>query len=89
MLFGHPDFDAWMKSRPKNDATYTSPDIQNDIIDIIVKKAIVGLSTIVSEINETRVYSIMLDETMDVSKVVQVSFCVRYVDLLKGGVVQE
>jgi hypothetical protein len=42
---------------------------------------------IVSEINETGVYSIMLDETMDVSKVVQVSFCVRYVD--QKGVVQE
>jgi hypothetical protein len=61
-----------------------SPDIQNEMIDIIAKAIVFK---IVGEINESGVYSVMLDETMDVSKVEEVSFCVRYVDQM--GVVQE
>jgi hypothetical protein len=54
------------------------------MIDVIAKAIVLK---IVGEINESGVYSIMRDETMDVSKVEQVSFCLRYVDQM--GVVQE
>jgi hypothetical protein len=75
-MVGRPDFHAWVESRPKN-ATCMSPNIQNKMIDIIAKASVFK---IVGEINESGVYSIMLDETMDASKVEQVSFCLRYVD---------
>jgi hypothetical protein len=35
-MVGCPDFNAWVESHPKK-ATYMSPDIQNEMIDIIAK----------------------------------------------------
>jgi hypothetical protein len=82
-MAGRPDFREWVNKRPKN-ATYMSPEVQNDMIDIVGKAVV---ATIVGEINGSGAYSIMVDETMDVSKVEQVSFCVRYVDAC--GVIRE
>lgn len=56
---------------------YISPSIQNQIIDscnvLIVNK-------IVAEVNMSKCFSILADETADIAGVEQVSLCVRYVD---------
>ena len=55
--------------------TYTSPIIQNQIIEacntIIVK-------TIVHNVNSSKCFSILADETSDTSTTEQLSICVRY-----------
>lgn len=54
---------------------YISPSIQNEIIstcgDIILKK-------VVKEVNESRYFSVLADETTDISVVEQLTICVRY-----------
>ena len=60
---------------PKN-ATYCSPQIQNDIIDAI------GLSIrrrIVADVNSAKYFSVLADETRDVSGTDQMTICLRYV----------
>ncbi|XP_025416778.1 zinc finger MYM-type protein 1-like [Sipha flava] len=56
-------------------ASYTSPMIANEIIstcgDIILKK-------IVNKINEAKCFSILVDETSDISGIEQFSLCARY-----------
>ena len=57
-------------------ACYLSPKIQNEFISIngdLIRKAIV------EECNASLLWSLMLDETTDVSREEQVSVCVRYV----------
>ncbi|XP_031358832.1 52 kDa repressor of the inhibitor of the protein kinase-like [Photinus pyralis] len=57
--------------------TYISPLIQNEIIstcnDIILKK-------LVRKVNEAKYFSVLADETSDISATEQCSICVRYVD---------
>ncbi|KAF0732371.1 zinc finger MYM-type protein 1-like, partial [Aphis craccivora] len=58
-------------------STYISPSIQNEIIDIcgqLIRK------NIVTKINKADCFSILCDETLDVSGTEQLSMCVRYVD---------
>lgn len=54
---------------------YISPCIQNEIIstcgDIILKK-------LVKEVNESRYFSVLADETTDISVKEQITICVRY-----------
>ncbi|KAL4126233.1 hypothetical protein QTP88_010459 [Uroleucon formosanum] len=54
---------------------YISPSIQNDIIstcgDVILKK-------VVKEVNESGYFSVLADETTDISVVEQLTICVRY-----------
>jgi hypothetical protein len=57
---------------------YTSPTIQNEIIDSC--NALI-LERVVSEVNAAKCFSVLADETADISGVEQVSLCVRYVDL--------
>lgn len=60
---------------PRN-ATYISWNIQNQIIeacDIIIKRKIA------SEVNSSKCFSILADETTDISTIEQCSICVRYV----------
>lgn len=56
-------------------AIYISPDIQNQIINccnkIIIKK-------LVSQINEAQCFTVLADETADISCIEQYSICVRY-----------
>lgn len=63
-------------------ATYLSPDIQNEILqtcsDIIAEQ-------IVNRVNKAECFSILGDETMDVSGTEQLSLCVRYVDVLEDS----
>lgn len=62
-------------------ATYTSWKIQNEIIeacDIIIKKKICD------EVNAVKCFSILFDETTDMSCTEQCSFCVRYLKNIDG-----
>ena len=54
---------------------YTSPKSQNDIISCIAKQV---KSKIIDSVGEY--YSIIVDETMDIAKLEQISFCIRYCD---------
>ena len=58
-------------------ATYTSPDIQNEIIEVcsnLVTEKVVG------RISLANCSTILADETMDISGTEQLSMCARYVD---------
>lgn len=65
-------------------ATYLSPDIQNELLDISV-----GMirEVIVNDVKQAKMFSIGIDETSDVSRREQVSFVLRYVD--RSGEIQE
>jgi len=66
-------------------AQYTSWKIQNEIIsschDII-------LSKIIDEINNSKCFSVIADETADVAGIEQFSLCVRYFDS-KSKIIKE
>lgn len=79
---GDKNLEHHLMSTFKN-ATYISYPIQNNLIQCIGKE----ISTfITNEIKEAKYYSIMFDETTDVSVISQMSFSVRY---LKSGKVFE
>ncbi|KAL4143541.1 hypothetical protein QTP88_005860 [Uroleucon formosanum] len=72
--------DSDMRSYLESSGTikYTSSTSQNEIIDSCNK---VLLNKIVSRVNEAKCFSVLADETADVSGIEQVSLCVRYVEL--------
>lgn len=57
---------------------YTSPKIQNEIIEICGK---VILDKIVSKIHKAKFFSILADETTDISGIEQFSLCARYIEI--------
>lgn len=61
-------------SGPAN-GKYTSPTIQNEIIQSIGS---IVLKHLVSEINQSKFISVMADETTDVSSTEQLALCIRY-----------
>lgn len=71
---GDKDLSEHMENMALN-ASYMSPKIQNEIIaicgNLLQKK-------IVNEIKDAQYFSILVDETMDISKLEQLSICVRY-----------
>lgn len=74
--FGHKNLKNHLINSNKN-STYISPSIQNEIIDIcgqLIRK------NIVTKINKAGCFSILCDETLDVSGTEKLSMCVRYVD---------
>lgn len=66
-----------LKTAPKN-ASYISHRVQNELIEIT---ATVLRNELVDKIHLNEVFSILADETMDVSGVEQLSLGVRYVDM--------
>ncbi|XP_022180618.1 52 kDa repressor of the inhibitor of the protein kinase-like, partial [Myzus persicae] len=58
-------------------ATYLSPLIQNEIISICNKLI---LEHLVANVNKSKSFTILADETTDVSNKEQMTLCVRYVD---------
>ena len=62
---------------PQN-ATYTSPQIQNDLLHIMAGIVQRKIST---DVRKAGIYSILADETKDCSKKEQLSIVLRYVDL--------
>ena len=61
-----------------HNATYTSPQIQNDLLHIM---ASIVQSRISTDVRKAGIYSILADETKDFSKREQLSIVLRYVDL--------
>ena len=61
----------------KKNATYISPDIQNQLIQMIGIDII--QSNVVKEIREAKLYSIIVDEATSHNKE-KLSFCIRFVD---------
>ncbi|CAC5420415.1 unnamed protein product [Mytilus coruscus] len=66
-------------------AKYTSPDIQNEIINIIGNQI---RTDIVDKCNSSKFFALIADESTDVSTREQVSVCLRYIqrDSLSGDV---
>ena len=60
---------------PRN-AVYTSPKMQNDIINIMAR---IVRQKICTSVQEAGFYSILADETKDMSKQEQLSIVIRYV----------
>ena len=57
-------------------ASYISPQVQNDIISACNS---VLQRSIIAEVNEARFFSLLADETTDVSRKEQLTVCLRYV----------
>lgn len=72
-----------IEAMPSNRSTsYTSPKIQNELIEICGK---VILNKIVSKCNEAECFSLLADETTDISGIEQLSLCVRYIEKTNSG----
>lgn len=69
--------DALKKHLLESNICYTSPKIQNELIDICGN---IIQQKIVAKINRSGGFSILADETTDISGVEQFSLCIRYVD---------
>jgi len=71
--------DKTLENHLKNNnakATYISPTIQNELIECIRKEIIFK---IIKDIEQAKYYSIIFDETTDVSTVFQMSLNIRYI----------
>ena len=71
-----PELEHEFRSLPNN-AKYTSKVIQNDLLRAAADTV---LRHIVNEIKESEGYSVIADETRDISKKEQLSLCIRYVN---------
>ncbi|XP_050063160.1 zinc finger MYM-type protein 1-like [Aphis gossypii] len=74
---GDSDLLTHLETSKKN-CTMISPTIQNEIIEAI---RLVIQNKIVERVKTSKFYSILCDETTDVSTVEQLTLCVRYVDV--------
>lgn len=63
--------------------SYMSPDIQNEIIDLCAKQI---RSHLVKSCTNAPFFALLADETTDKSTKVQLSVCVRYIDVSDGNV---
>jgi hypothetical protein len=63
--------------RKKEEIQFTSPKIKNELIELMSKQV---LNHIVQKIQQAKYFSIMIDETTDISKLEQVSLVIRYTD---------
>lgn len=68
-----------LETAPRN-ATYLSPEIQNEVINACSSMIIEQL---VSKINSAKCFTVLADETTDISGIEQFSLCVRYLDIFK------
>ena len=67
-------FEIWLKRKRMK---YTAPDIQNEFLQLISLNI---LRNVTRDIRNSNIFSIMADETADVSKIEQLVFCIRWVD---------
>jgi len=67
-------------------ASYTSPNVQNEIITICGNLI---QENILKNIRNAKYFSILVDETQDVSRLEQMSFCVRYVDGVSNCIMED
>ena len=68
-----PDLAEWVMHRTDK---YTSPEMQNEMIAVMAKMVLRKIS---QNLQHTTFYTIMVDETTDVSNVEQVVICLRWV----------
>lgn len=73
--------DSMLSSRA---TSYTSPRIQNELIEIC---GTVILDKIISKVNEAECFSVLADETTDISGIEQFSLCVRYTEKTSNGII--
>lgn len=64
-------------SESSKNATYFSPQIQNEIIDIIGEYI---QEQIIKDVRESRFFSLLADETTDISGKEKLSLCIRFYD---------
>jgi hypothetical protein len=65
-----------LKSQLKLHAQWTSPSIQNEILEIISHSVV---QRITKDVQLSRNYALIMDETSDISRTEQVSICLRHV----------
>ena len=58
--------------------TYSSKTIQNELVDICAKQVV---GKCIAEINDSSMFSIVADATVDISNVEQMPIVIRYVDM--------
>lgn len=68
-----------LETAPRN-ATYLSPEIQNEVINAC---SCMIIEQLVSKINSAKCFTVLADETTDISGIEQFSLCVRYLDIFK------
>lgn len=70
--------------RPKRGVTYLSPQIQNEVIDLLAKQI---KREIITELQNALFFSLILDTTQDIGKIDQLSEVYRYVKIIddNGG----
>uniref|UniRef100_A0A1X7TB94 DUF4371 domain-containing protein n=1 Tax=Amphimedon queenslandica TaxID=400682 RepID=A0A1X7TB94_AMPQE len=69
--------EAKLKNAPQN-AIYTSPEIQNQLLQLMGESV---RSMVCRAVKEAVFFSLLVDETKDASKVEQISIVLRYVDI--------
>ena len=74
-----PILEKHLAEAPRN-ATYISPQIQNELIELCSQQVV---KPIFDEVKDAKFYSLLADETSDVSNTEQVSICLRYVTKAK------
>ncbi|CAC5356095.1 unnamed protein product [Mytilus coruscus] len=95
----HSNFVALLHKRAKNNIVladhlafadpqkkYTSPDIQNDLIELCADQII---STLVQDCNDSRYFGFMSDEATDCSTKEHLSICVRFFDKTTKSIREE
>lgn len=73
VYIGDKDLDEHLKSGPRN-AQYTSKTIQNEIINCIGAEI---QETLVCQINRSKFFTVLADETTDNGKKEQMTLCIR------------
>jgi len=71
------DYDPELKETLETSSIYLSPDIQNEIIELIAKEMI--LNPLLEEIKKAKFYSILADEISS-HHTEQLALCIRFVD---------
>jgi len=66
---GKPQFEIYIKEK-----IYLSPEIQNELLNLLANNLVRKILP-----REDEVYSVIMDETLDMSKIEQIAFCLRYV----------
>jgi len=74
----------WLAFRTGSRRTYLSPDIQNEIINIMGQKL---QNKIINDCRKARYFAIIADECTDVSTKEQLSLCIRFLDKNDSGIV--
>ena len=76
---GNKSLENYLQNAPRN-AKYTSPDIKNELIQCCRDRI---LEQLVGEVNESRYYSFLADESRDCSMRDQLALIFRFADKKK------